>query len=211
MKLRQITMAQMTKALFAAFALLLLTTACGDNDPSTPDPTSSAPTTTPTSIASGEPAPGKVDIAPGRIGAAKVGMTKTEAAATGYFDTDVEVGGDVCNRIEPLQWKDLYKGQVDVLTDDAGSIVSMGVWKTLKTDKGIGIGNTLGEVNDAYGDNVSPAQEAGYGQSGVYVTDGDKWLGFLVNETWNDVTPSSKVTFIEVTKGSKPDLIRDGC
>ena len=198
--------------ILAAVAALLVTAACGDNQAADPAPTpTKATTASPTAIASGEPVPKKLDIAPGRIGAVKVGMTKAEAAATGYFDTDVEVGGDVCNRVEPLQWKKFYEDQVDVLTDDAGSIVSMGVRKGLKTDKGITVGSTLGQVNSAYGDTVSPAQKAGYDQAGVFVTDGDKWLGFLVNETWNDVTPSSKVTFIEVTEGSKPDLMRDGC
>ena len=198
--------------ILAAVAALLVTAACGDSKTADPAPTPTKTTSaSPTAIASGEPVPKKLDIAPGRIGTVKVGMTKAEAAATGYFDTDVEVGADVCEHVEPLKWKKFYEDQVDVITTEAGSIVSMGVRKDLKTDNGITIGSTLGEVNDAYGDSISPAQEAGYDQAGVFVTDGDKWLGFLVDETWNDVTPSSKVTFIEVTKGSKPDLMRDGC
>lgn len=210
MKLRQVT-----TAVVAAVAMLLLTTACsGDDSPKaqpTPTPASTSTTTTPTAIATGEPAPVKLEIAPGRIGAALVGMTKAQASATGYFDTDVKYPADDCHGTVPLEWKEMYEDQVDVLTSEDGTIVSMGVLKTLKTGKGVGIGSTLGEVNDAYGDSVSPAQEAGFNQAGVFVTDGDKWLGFLVNQTWNDVTPSSKVTFIEVTKGSKPDLIRSGC
>jgi len=206
MKLRQTAM-----ALCAVAAVLVVTAACGSERTADPAPTPSATTSaSPTTIASGEPVPGKLDIAPGRIGSVKVGMTKSEAAATGYFDTDVKVGADICTHIEPLQWKKSYQNQVDVVTDDAGSIISMGVRKGLKTDTGVGIGNTLDDVRDAYA-NLSPAIEAGYGQTGVFFSTSAGWIGFLFNEDIADVTPSSEVTFIEVTKDVRPDLIRDGC
>lgn len=202
MKLRQIT-----TALGVTVAMLLLTTACAE-DPPKAEPTATA--TTPTAIATGEPAPVKLEIAPGRIGAAKVGMTKVEASATGYFDTDIEIGDDVCKRVVPLNWKEQYDDQADVITNDDGTIVAMGVWKTLKTDKGIGIGSTLGDALAAY-DNLSPAVEAGYGQTGVFFTTSEGWVGFLFDEEVADIGPSAKITFIEVTKDKRPDLMRDGC
>lgn len=206
--------------LSAVIAAILFAAACGSVDTANTDPTvedtatatpTTATTATPTGIASGEPIPAKLDVAPGRVGPVHAGMTKAQAAATGFFDTDVKVGSDVCDHVEPLQWKKGYRDFVDVLTTDAGVIGSMGITNTLKTTKGIGIGNTLGQVNAAYGDAVSPAQEAGYNQTGVYVNTGDDWLGFLVNQQFSKVSPASKVTFMEVTKGAKPDLIRDGC
>lgn len=207
-----------TTAVPCAVAVLALTAACGNGDPGTPKETStpSATATTPTGIASGgiasgEPVPAELDVAPGRIGRVEVGMSKQEVLSTGYFDADVKIGGDECPTVAPLQWKKPYQGRADVFTDEAGSVLALGIFKDLETDKGVGVGSTLGEVNDAYGGDVSPAQEAGYSQAGVYVAAGDKWLGFLVDEEFAKVTPESKVTFMEVTVGRKPDLMRDGC
>jgi len=200
----------MKPRIFAAVVVLLLTAACGDNK--TADPTPSEPTkASPTAIVSGEPVPKKLDIAPGRIGTVLVGMTKSEAASTGYFDTDVKVGSDVCPHIEPLQWKKFYQDRVDVITDKAGSIVSMGVRQSgLETADAITVGSTLGEVREAYS-NLSPAVESGYGQTGVFYSTSAGWIGFLFNESIGQVTKDSKVSFIEVTKDSKPELMRDGC
>ncbi|MGZ5369162.1 MAG: hypothetical protein ACXWXV_08150 [Aeromicrobium sp.] len=194
----------------AAIAVFLMTAACGDDKKADPEPTGTTKSA-PSGIASGEPVPKKLDIAPGRIGTVKVGMTKAEAAATGYFDTDVKVGAEECERIEPLQWKEFYQDQVDVITNDSGSIVSMGVWREgLKSDTGISVGSTLGDVQTAYG-NLSPAVETGYGQTGVYYTTSEGWIGFLFDVSIGQVTKDSEVSFIEVTKDTRPDLMRDGC
>lgn len=209
----------MKPTLCAAIAVIVLAAGCGSTTSTNGEtsaggtpPTATAPTSAaPTGIASGEPIPMRLDVAPGRIGSVKAGMTKSQAAATGYFETDVTVGGDVCNHVEPLQWKPAYRNDLDVLTNRAGTIVSIGIRGQLRTTKGVGVGSSLGQVNAAYGDAVSPAVEAGYGQTGVFVNSGDDWLGFLVNEQFSKVSPSSLVTFMEVTKGAKPELMRDGC
>ncbi len=94
---------------------------------------------------------------------------------------------------------------------DSGSIASIGISKSSpKTAKGIGVGSTLAQVRSAYED-LTPVEEAGFDQSGNYVVDGDRYLGFLFNEHASDTSDSSKVIFMEVTKGDKPELIRDGC
>src|SRR5665811_11227 len=60
---------------------------------------------------------------------------------------------------------------------------------------------------------VGVIAEAGYDQMGAFVQDGDKWLGILLDSRTADGPPkgSATVIFLEVTKGKKPELIRDGC
>lgn len=200
----------MKRILPVMVALLAVTAACGDEDdkaadtptaaPSTSAPTTPAPATpAPATTTTAPPASSPLVVAPGRVGAAQVGMTKAQAVATGLFDANVSTGDDGCQAVIPLRWKKVY-----------GS--SMGITKGgPKTAKGIGVGSTFAQVRDAYAD-LTPIEEAGYDQSGDYVVTGDKlYLGFLYNETAQAATDSSKVTFMEVTKGEKPSLMRDGC
>lgn len=80
-----------------------------------------------------------------------------------------------------------------------------------QTAAGVGVGSTLGELKEAYAADLSDPADAGYGQSGAFLSEGDAWIGFLFDPAAADVSDSSPVTFIEVTKGNKPDLMRDGC
>jgi hypothetical protein len=204
-----------TIAMLLVFALVLVFVLVRDGDDETP----AAATTTATSVvttattappATKAPTAGPLVVAPGRVGAAQVGMSKSQAAATGLFDTDVDFGADDCRGVQPLQWKKAF-GSVDVLTDDSGAITSMGVTQGgPETAKGIGVGSSLGEVMAAYPD-LSPVAEAGFDQAGAYLSSNNLWLGFLFDVKAIGITDESKVTFMEVTRGSKPDLIRDGC
>ncbi|MCW2830591.1 MAG: hypothetical protein JWP31_1283 [Aeromicrobium sp.] len=212
----------MKRMLATALVPLLLLAGCGSGDGSdddastveqgvpsgTPDePTPSASTEAPTET------PALV-VTPGAIGAAAVGMTKAEAGAPGLFDVDVDTGDDGCLAVAPLRWKSEQGGALDVLTDEEGTIRSMGVTQGgPQTEKGIGVGSTYADVTEAYGDAVTPPTELGFGQAGVLLEDGDDWIGFLFDATVEDVLadPGIEVTFIEVTSGVQPDLIRDGC
>ncbi|GAA3535096.1 hypothetical protein GCM10022234_34860 [Aeromicrobium panaciterrae] len=187
----------------------------GDDDTPEATPTPTTPTTT--TATTDAPAPGTEEpfvVAPGRVGAAKVGMTISEAASTGLFNTNVDHGADDCRGVAPLEWKPPAGAGLDVFVNDSVTIVtivSIGISKDgPRTAKGIGVGSTLAEVRSAYAD-LTPLEEAGFGQSGNYVVDGDRYLGFLFNENESDASDSSKVVFMEVTKGHKPELIRDGC
>lgn len=202
--------------LAAATALTL--TACSDSPDDTPEPSPSSPsaTTAATSAAPTTEAPvalpsiEELVVAPGRIGPVRAGMTRTEAVDTGLFDEDVSVGGEECGRSAPLGWKPNYASSLDVLTTDDGTIVSLGVrGEQPKTADGLGVGSTLRDVSGTY--ETAEMTEAGFGQTGVFVTEGDDWLGFLFDEDVDAIGPKSKVTMIEVTTGTRPDLMRDGC
>lgn len=147
-------------------------------------------------------------IIPGAVGPVQVGMSKQAAYATGYFDADVSV--PACNRIDDLVWKPDYSGQLDVLTNDDGSVRSIGVrGGAPRTRSGLGIGSTYESVLAVVGE-VAPEQ-AGFGQTGVFVNEGAGWIGFLFNTTPDAIAPTDTVTFVEVTSGAKPNLVRDGC
>jgi len=211
----------MRRTLVAAVAALLVLTGCGSDDPPTAEETTASPsqessttaepTVEPTAGPSGPPAPADLVIEPGRVGLAVVGMSKDDAAKTGMFDVDLPPPVDGCPPY-PLQWKKQYKG-IDVLTAEDESISSIGVSEGgPRTAKGIGAGSTLGELTKAY-PNLSPVVDAGFSQAGAYeYNDQDEFIGFLFGETTaTTIKKSSKITFIEVTTGSKPDLIRSGC
>lgn len=207
----------MKRALVAAVAALLIVSGCGSDDPQEPEKTVSSPspqpsatpepTATPTTPT---PASAKLVVVPGAVGPVRAGMSKADALKTGLFDSDVPPPVEGCPNF-PLKWKKQYKG-VDVLTRDNGSISSLGVFKGgPKTSKGIGYGSTLDDLTKAY-PNLSPVVDAGFNQAGAYEFTDTEFIGFLFGDaTVSSIKGSSKITFIEVTVGDKPDLIRDGC
>ncbi len=208
----------MRRMLVATFAALLVITGCGSEDPepqpeeTTTSPTQEpSPTAEPTTDAPTEPpAPAKLVVVPGAVGPVRAGMSKADALKTGLFNADVPPPVEGCPPY-PLQWKKKYKG-LDVLTRDDGSISSIGVTKGgPKTSKGIGYGSTLDDLTKAY-PNLSPVVDAGFNQAGAYEFTDTEFIGFLFGDaTVSDIKGSSKITFIEVTVGDKPDLIRSGC
>ncbi len=200
----------MKRALVAAVAALLVMTGCSTDDtPDAPDPTTAAPSESPSPTPT-VVAPADLVVEPGAIGPARPGLTKDDALATGMFDGDVPPPVEGCDPF-PLQWKKEYKG-LDVLTQDNGSIASLGAFEGgPRTSKGIGYGSTLAEVRKAY-PNLSPVVDAAFGQAGAYEVQDDKFIGFLFGDaTVSTIKQSSKVTFMEVAVGDKPEMMRSGC
>jgi hypothetical protein len=156
--------------------------------------------------------PGDVlELAPGAVGPVRVGMSKSEALATGYFVADVPSPAEGCPDRE-LSWKDEYVNTYDVQTLGNGEITSIGVrGEGIVTADGIGPGSTLDEVRAQYPD--EELVEAGYGQSGIRFFDPQDggWIGFLFEEPVDSVQGSDEVFFVEVTQGAEPSLMRDGC
>jgi hypothetical protein len=204
------------KRTFAALVALALLTACNNG---TPTPSDSPSTDAPPAMspAPSEPAANtpksaeKLVIRFGALGPVSVGMSKEDALATGLFDADVPAPVDGCPS-PPLTWKKPFNETADVLTKEDGSVASLGIHeKGPKTEDGIGVGSTLADLKSAYGDDLTGPEEAGYGQSGAYVEQNGAWIGFLLNPAPDAVTDDSAITFIEVSKGDKPGLMRDGC
>ena len=177
-------------------------------------PSSPAPSTTTPSSEGGESgmaAPDVLELAPGRVGPVRAGMSKAQALATGYFVADRPAPVEGCP-VVPLAWKDEYVNTYDVYTLGNGEITSIGIrGDGVVTAEGVGVGSTYDEVKAQYPDET--LVEAGYVQSGLrgYDLQNGGWIGFLFDETVDQIQGSSKVTFVEVTKGAEPDLMREGC
>ncbi len=182
-----------------------------DASPASGDNTASPIKPTPAAHSDEHPALDELVIKPGAVGPVTVGMSSEEALATGLIGPGPTDLGEGC--IRPLlAWKAPYANALDVQSLESGKVVSLGVSKKgPATSNGLGIGSTFAEVQAALGG--AKAEQAGYGQAGLFEYDSasESWVGFLFGEARGDVKADAKVSFIEVTQGAKPALIRDGC
>jgi hypothetical protein len=152
-------------------------------------------------------------VKPGQVGKAVVGMTIAEAMATGQFNQNQP--NEPCPPV-PLQPKGSWKNQYTVFTSNR--IIGMAVFGTRpRTGTGLGVGSTVREVREVYGQRISDPRPAGFEQWALFVKRGKgadrMWLGFLFGEASTDrnLRPRDKVTLMGVSKGKRPDLILDGC
>lgn len=189
----------------------------------TPSATATTPATTPAPEKT-TPAPPKQTIAKpvkpvlqpassltifaSSVGPVKLGMSKNDALATGYLVADVPVPS--CG-IDQLQWKPDYKWALDIDTYDDGSVASMAVNQPgPRTRSGLQVGSTYVSVKSVLGEGAAPVV-AGNDQTGLFVNEGDNWMGFLFDATPETVTDDTPVKLIEVRLGAKPNLVQGGC
>ncbi|MEV7396131.1 hypothetical protein [Aeromicrobium sp. NPDC092404] len=204
-------MKRLLSTLAVLTVLISTATACGDA-PSDGETDFTAEQTSATPSAGAEtsaPAgPAELVVAPGAIGPVRAGISKADALATGLFDADVE-GVEGCTF--ELRWKQQFEG-VDVLTLEDGTISSLGVTTGGPvTAEGVGVGSTLAEVKAAYPD-LSAVKKAGFDQAGAFHTIGQDHIGFLFGDaTPKTISDAAKVSFMEVTTGDEPELLRSGC
>lgn len=142
----------------------------------------------------------------GRLGPAKVGMTKSEALDTGLFSRQKYDPAKKC-KASALKWKKQFKN-VEVQTDAAGTIRSLRIiGPGPKTQYGTQVGSDLADVRGSYGATLSPTK-VDRTHSVASVEKDDAWIGFLFDDDPDDEV-LDPITFIEVTKGSKPRLQRN--
>ncbi|HUP99270.1 MAG TPA: hypothetical protein VM093_02305 [Aeromicrobium sp.] len=147
---------------------------------------------------------------PGAFEPVEAGVNIQEAMDTGFIEPDR-------NREQPcpgLRWK--WKGQLasglDVIVDPDKQVVALGMSKDgLETPEGISIGNSYGALKKTYGNRLQGPVRMDYGQAGAFLRDGDRWIGFGMDNEPGRLADSSRIAFIEVTRGTRPGLLRDGC
>lgn len=148
---------------------------------------------------------------PGTFQPVRVGDNVDKYVAAGYLAADIE-RESVCDG-NYWKWAGQLSSGLDVIADDQGVIGSLGMTKGgLETPEGISIGNSLQALRDTYGKELSAAQANDYDLAGVFLQgNGDGWLGFGFDVPPSELKPTSRVTFIEASKGRQPGMLRDGC
>ena len=150
------------------------------------------------------------NVVPGAFGPVRAGASIQQAVEAGYMEPDPQ-REQAC---EGTFWK--WKGQLsqgfDVIVGADRQIVSLGMSRAgLETPEGISIGNSFGALVKTYGDRLQGPQRMDYGQAGAFLQDGDNWIGFGMDNQPGRLTDASRIAFIEVSRGSRPGLLRDGC
>jgi hypothetical protein len=149
-------------------------------------------------------------VVPGAFEPVRVGTSIQQAIDAGFMEQDPQ-REEAC---EGAFWK--WKGQwsqgLDVVVDDDEQISALGMSKDgLETPEGISIGNSYAAVDKTYGDRLEGPVRMDSGQAGVFLHDGDNWVGFLFDNQPGQLADTSRVVFVEVTSGNRPGLLRDGC
>ena len=110
------------------------------------------------------------------------------------------------------KWKGQLSQGLDVIVGQDGRIAALGMSRPgLETSEGISIGNSFGALVETYGDRLEGPERMEYGQAGAFLREGDKWIGFGMDNQPGQLTDDSRIAFIEVSQGNRPGLIRDGC
>lgn len=151
-------------------------------------------------------------VEPGRIGPIEVGMSVTDAAATGFLRRDLSLN-EVCNGTRHY-WTASWGEGIEILSSgrDTGTITSIGLsLPEAETAEGVTIGSTYADLKQAYGEDLIDVSPEGVDPRGVFLRDGQRYIGFKFARGAGGVTDASKVTFIEMTRDRLPSLDRSLC
>ena len=160
-------------------------------------PSPAEPTTEPRS----DPASSELRLAPGKAGPFTIGMTSEQALKAGLVR---EPGDSECG-LTPVG---SYRGFSVQFADSEPGDVLFGVLvknTDAKTAEGIGVGDSIAQLKEAYGAKLK-ATTGEYGETSYVLTDGDKAIGF----TAGDGDDSGKIFAIDVFQADNP-VIWDGC
>lgn len=151
------------------------------------------------------------NVFPGTFEPVRVGDNVDKYVAAGYLVADIK-RESICDG-NYWKWAGQLSEGLDVVANNEGVIGSLGMQRDgLETAEGISIGNTLQALRDTYGKELSEPQANDYGLAGVFLQgNGDGWLGFGFEVAPDKLKPTSRVTFMEVSKGRQPGMLRDGC
>lgn len=168
----------------------------------TPEPTPTQETAAPTGP-DGKP----LELTLGAIGPVVVGDKVFEHMRTGYLVADQD---PPCDGNHWLWAGELSPGLVVSATPD-GTIRALGVSRPGIADPaGIGIGSTLQDLRDAYGELLNPPEQSDQGVAWAWVSEHGTWIGYALGPI-NEVGPDSKVEFIEVGTGEFVHHFEDAC
>jgi len=150
------------------------------------------------------------NVEPGAFGEVKAGQSVKTAVDAGYLEEDTK-RAESCDGGPFYKWRGQWSAGMDVIVND-GTIQSLGLNKdNPETAEGISVGNSYGALKATYGDQLSDPVTMDYGQPGVFLQDGNRWLGFLLDASPDALNDQSRIVFIEASAGHRPGLLRDGC
>ena len=186
----------------ACIGLVSLAGCDGNGSPINPPPSSgatAAPPTTPVE-STAEPTPGATSmlLAPGKAGPFTIGMTSEQAINDGL------VRDGECGLTPASSYRDFSVQFTDNETGDQldGVLVKN---KEAKTAEGIGVGDSIADLKEAYGTKLK-STTGEYGENRYVLTEGNRAIGF----TEGDGGDSGKIFAIDVYHADSP-VIWDGC
>ena len=155
-----------------------------------------------------------LDVRPGAIGTARVGMTVKQAMATGKFNRNVrKVVPGVCETVYPLLPKPPMTWDYSPFLERGRIVEVTAHTRAVKLPRGLTYPPTAAQVRRAYG-GAAISGTAGYGNNTLFVRQRQRWLAFVFNSYSYDrgLRPKDRAKYFSVAVGRRPGgWTHDGC